>query len=489
MKLAEFLPTESNLEILDIMYDSRERRAQSLFYCLSGLTHDGHQFAMQAVNNGAIAVVANKPLTDLPEHVVLVLVEDVEKVFYDSVAKFFNYPSRKLFVAGITGTNGKTSTAIMAHRMASKVTKSAYIGTLGVLFGEETYSYEYTTPDYVSINRYLHEMVKQGVKFCVLEASSQGLELNRLHGIDFNAAVFTNLTHEHLDFHGSMENYYLAKKKLFENLDAEDEAIINSDDAYGQRLVEELEIAPVTYSRINPEADYFLKQSETSVENSTFVLVHDDKEFNFQTDVRGEYNIDNLVDALIVVERFGMDLDKLSQTPLLIGNIEGRVDIIREQGFPTIVVDYAHTPDGFTKIFKFAQSICPKDGDIIAVFGAAGRRDTLKRPTLGSVANEFAHRIILTEEDQRDEKVSEINQAIRKGITDVPNVEVFNRYEAINQAIATALPHDIILILGKGREQFNNRGAHSSDYIGDYHAVLEIIDSIKEEENKDESEH
>ena len=486
MKISEFLPSTSNTEILDIMYDSREERDQSVFYCLSGLTHDGHQFVAQAVENGAIAIVASKPVSNLPDSIEVVMVDDVELVFFESVAAFFNHPSRKLFVAGVTGTNGKTSTAMMAHRLVGRYAKSAYVGTLGVLIGDEEFAYEYTTPDFVSINRYLNIMVQQDVKFCVIEASSQGLELNRLNGIDFNAVVFTNLTHEHLDFHGSMENYYQAKKKLFGDLDSEDAAIINIDDPYGQRLAEESEHPPITYSRENNEATFYVKELKMNLDYSMFTLVYENKEIAFETDVRGEFNIDNLIDALIIVKRFGVNIEKLAENPLHIGNIDGRIEMIRETGYPTVVIDYAHTPDGFEKVFKFAQKICPVDGDIIVVFGAAGRRDTLKRPLLGKVADIYADRIILTEEDQRDEQVSEINQSIRQGIKKSPSVEVFNRYEAIYQAIVTAVPQDIILVLGKGREEFNHRGVHSSEYIGDYNATVHIIDSLKEKEKSNE---
>ncbi len=488
MKLSEFLPTTSALQIEDVMYDSREPLENSVFYCLSGLTHDGHQFAAQAISNGAIAIVASRPLVELENQAEIIYVDDVESIFYESVAKFFDYPSKKLYMVAVTGTNGKTSTAIMTYRLVSKVTKAAYIGTLGVLFGNESLPYEYTTPDYVSINRYLKTMVDAGVKFCVLEASSQGLEQNRLHGIDFNVVVFTNLTHEHLDFHGTMENYYQAKKKAFVDLDFEDRAVLNIDDKYGRRLNEELEIPKITYSKEDETADYYLEELETDLKQSIFSLKTPEKSLTFTTDVRGHYNIDNLIDALIVCKQFGIDLEKLSLEPLIIGNIEGRVDIVQRPSFPTVVVDYAHTPDGFTKVFQFALSLVPEDGDIIAVFGSAGRRDASKRKLLGRIADEFADRIILTEEDQRDEDLSAINKMIREGIKNKPSVEIVNRYEAIHQAIVTALPHDIILILGKGREQFNARGSQPDDYIGDYQAVLEIFNSIQaEEENNGNS--
>lgn len=483
MKLNEFLPTQSSLEIQDIMYDSRTTLSQSVFYCLSGLTHDGHQFVEQAISNGAIAIVASLPLKEFEDQATIIYVDHVETIFYESVAKFFDNPSKKLYIAAITGTNGKTSTAMMSYRLVSKITKAAYIGTLGVLFDDTEYPYEYTTPDYVSMNRYLKQMVDSGVKFCVLEASSQGLEQNRLYGIDFNSVVFTNLTHEHLDFHGTMENYYQMKKKAFIGLDFEDRAIINIDDPYGLRLSQELPIPTLTYSKKTNHATYFLESLETDVSQSKFSLKTKQSVYHFVTDVRGSYNIDNLIDALIVCEQFGLSLETLSQSPVIIGNIEGRLDFIQRPQFPTIVIDYAHTPDAFIKVFEFAKSILPKNGSIVAVFGAAGRRDASKRALLGQVADQYADRIILTEEDQRDEIVSNINAMIREGIKNTPSLEVLNRYEAIRQAIVTSLPQDIILILGKGQENFNQRSSQSSEYQGDYQNALEILNTLEEQEN------
>lgn len=474
MLLSKIFDNAPEIEISGLSIDSRTVKQNEMYFCLEGLVSDGHDFIKDAIEHGAICIVHSRELENMRDGIAYIKVGDVNKTLNQIASKFYGYPSRDLFVFGVTGTNGKSSVASIIKDAYSNHAPCGYIGTISISYGNITLPPKLTTPDPISIHESLHEMVENGMKAVALEVSSHGLELGRVMSVDFDIAIFTNLTYDHLDFHGTFENYFEAKKKLFTNLKPDGVAVLNSDDEYFEELLNVTPARCVSYG-IQNDADYHADSIKIGTDGSSFVLTHDNMIYEVHTNLVALYNIYNLLGAMAAMCEAGIPLEEIVQDVSNISQIEGRMERIDEGQPFNVIVDFAHTPDGLEKVFEYARSITAEDRSIISVFGSAGKRDTQKRKIFGEIASRYCDNIILTEDDPRDESAREIANEIRGGIQNTNNIFIENRYDAIRQAIESANVGDCVLILGKGDEVFMYREFGREPWIGDHKAARHCI--------------
>ena len=474
MKLNQLIDGAPEIEIEHLATDSRKKYKNSLFFCIKGLMHDGHRFVTMAINNGAVAIVHSDELASYNPNVTYIRVKNTVKALNMIASRFYGHPSEKLTMYGVTGTNGKSSIAKMIKDLVGNVKPCGYIGTIAIEYGDVKLPPLLTTPDVIDIQRILADMNDAGMKACALEVSSIGLEQHRVDAVDFDVAIFTNFTHDHLDYHGTMENYFDAKKVLFDNLTDRQIAVYNVDDPRGNDIVKGCKAHCFSYGIVN-EADYRAKNIHILADRTIFTLEVMRKEYRVETNLIAMFNIYNLLAAIAALHQTNYDLEQIIEAIPSIGQIDGRMEKV-EEGQPfNILVDFAHTPDGLKQIFEFAAKITPVDRRIIAVFGSAGKRDTKKRPIFGQLADRYCDMIILTEDDPRDENPIDIAQDIAQGISKTNYIIIESRYDAIRQAIEMANVQDTILILGKGDEEFMYSEYGREPWPGDQNVAKEIL--------------
>jgi len=483
MKLDLLFKNCPPLEIETLMTDSRTPQPHALFFCLRGLIHDGHQFINQAVENGAIAVVYSEPLTEMLDDIIYIKVDDVLDELNRSADVFFSHPSDRLILMGVTGTNGKSTIAKTIKELYNTYKPTGYSGTISIEYGASREKPDYTTPETVPMLQLLNRMIDTGMEAAALEISSQGLDQKRADALRFDIAIFTNLTHDHLDYHGNLENYYQAKKRLFSLVKEKGCSIINLDDPYGARLYQEVTGRKFSFSVERP-ADYHATDIRYSPHQTEFVLNLEGGKYPVVTNFVSKFNLSNLLAVIGACHQAGMPLKDILCHLNYLPQVDGRMLVILEGQKFNVIVDYAHTPDGFEKIFEFAKTITPQDHKIISVFGAAGKRDTKKRPILGEIADKYCKTIILTEEDPRNESPLTIAQQIAGGIKHANHVIVLDRYDAIRQALELANCKDTVLILAKGNEQYMARMYGKEYWMGDERATREILKNIVIEKEK-----
>lgn len=476
MKLNRLFSTAPEIEVKDLVTDSRKPMKQAVFYCLKGMVNDGHRFVDQAIANGAIVIVHSDELVYQP-NITYIHVNDVLEELNRTAAIFFHKPHQKMNLIGVTGTNGKSTIAKTIKEIYNHFEACGYSGTISIEYGQVIEKPDYTTDETVPTLKMLRRMLKAGMKAVCMEVSSQGLDQKRVDALEFDVAIFTNLTHDHLDYHGNFESYYLAKKRLFSLIKTQGCAIINVDDPYGARLFNEVNQRKYSYS-IEHEADYQAKDLVIKATQSQFNLVILNQTYPVVTNFVSSFNISNLLAIIASLHQSGYAIEDI--LPLLINlpQVEGRMEVIQEGQNFDVIVDYAHTPDGFEKIFAFAKSITSPNNKIISVFGSAGKRDRKKRPILGSIADKFSQMIILTEEDPRNESALEIAQEIAEGIQHANHIIVLDRYDAIQQALELANQNDTVLILAKGNERYITRQFGKEAWMGDDVATKEILRKI-----------
>lgn len=474
MKLTELFENVPDVEISNLMADSRKKRPDSIFFCVKGMMFDGHKFIDQAIENGARVIVYSEPLDHMRDDVTYIKVKDVLKAYNYVADAFYGHPSRKLKMYGVTGTNGKSSIACIIRDISNAFIPTGYIGTISIEYGNIKLPPLLTTPDIDDLHGILGEMVENGIQACALEASSIGIEQGRVDAIDFDTAIFTNLTHDHLDYHGTMANYLHAKKKLFDHLKEEAVAITNVDDPYGMSVVEDTKARVVTYG-IEKDADYKVVNYQLFKDHTQLTLRHEGKEYEIETNLVAKFNIYNVVAAIVALCEQGMDIMDMLPHLKNLKQIEGRMQRIADGQPFNILVDFAHTPDGIEKVCQYASAITPKNKRIIAITGSAGKRDSIKRPIFGQILDQYCDMIILTEDDPRDENPQEIAEEIASGIKHKNYIFDMDRYDAIRQAIEIADPNDTIIILGKGDERFIYREFGREPYEGDDAIAHEVL--------------
>ncbi len=474
MILSRMFKGAPDIEINNIMIDSRQKLKNSIFFCVKGMTNDGHQFVEKAIKNGAIVIVHSNEIKNFNNQVIYIRVQDTKLSLSTIASLFYNHPAKDIKMIGVTGTNGKSSVSCLIKDIAQEYFNVGYIGTIGVEYNDIKLPPHLTTPNIVELQSILSQMKQNEVEMCALEVSSIGIEQGRVDGIDFDVAVFTNFTHDHLDYHGTMENYFSAKKLLFDNLSEDKIAIYNVDDAAGLAIVKDCKGRLLSYG-IEHIADYQAKDIQLFADKTVFTLSCLSNEYRIETNLVAKFNIYNLLAAIATLHQMGIEIEEMLKHLNNIKQIEGRMQRV-EEGQPfNVIVDFAHTPDGLKKIFEYASKITPVDCRIIAVFGSAGKRDTKKRPEFGSLADKYCDMIILTEDDPRGESVIAIANDIATGIKKKNYVIIESRYDAIRQAIEMANIQDTILILGKGSEDFIYGEFSKEPWLSDPYVAKEVL--------------
>lgn len=473
MLLSEMFEGKPEVEIQGLCIDSRKAKAGDLFFCLKGLEADGHKFAENACKAGAVAVVHSDELKQC-EGVSYIRAEDVNGELNRICDLFNGHPSQKMTVFGVTGTNGKTTTTSIISDVYDK--PCGYMGTIAVRYGGVSKIPSLTTPDALEIHENLKEMVDHGMESVAMEVSSHGLAMGRVDAVDFDVAIFTNLTYDHLDYHKTMENYFEAKKILFKNMKKNGVAVLNADDISFEGLAECVNCRYVSYG-VKADADYRAEEVKLSSEGSEFVLVNGGKRYNVKTNLVALYNIYNLLGAMAGMHETGMAIEDM--LPLLtdISQIDGRMENISMGQDFHVIVDYAHTPDGFEKVFQYAEEIAA-GRKIYSVFGCAGKRDKVKRKVLGQIAGKYCHKVFVTEEDPRDEKAEDIAAAIMSGMEEGKADFIADRYEAIETAVKAAETGDCVLVLGKGDEPYMYYEHGRGPWMGDNEAARKALEKI-----------
>ena len=474
-RLNELYDIDNDMKIYSIHSDSRYVKPYSIFFCIEGLSVDGHRYIDDAIFQGAKVIVHSKELLNMASGAVYIRVEDVNDAMNKVARIFYAKPSDKLKMYGVTGTNGKSTITNIIRDMINDKTPCGYIGTIAIKYGDIELQPNLTTPDALFLQSKLADMVRVGMKACALEVSSHGLAQHRVDGISFDCAIFTNLTYDHLDFHGTMENYFEAKSLLFKNLVKENGvSVLNRDDEKYEAIKDCSKARVVSYG-INQEADYRAINIKMSSQGTQFDLVYSGHMYPIKTNLVGNFNVYNLLAAVSALNETGYDLEKIIEKCSHIAQVEGRMERI-DCGQPyNVIVDFAHTPDGMEKMMQFGRNITMPGHRLIAVFGSAGKRDVHKRKVFGELADKYCDYIIVTEDDPRDEDPKEIADQIKSGIQNTLHVFVQDRYEAIHQAISSAQEGDTVLLLGKGDESFIYRENGRAPWVGDNVAAKECI--------------
>ncbi len=431
------------VEITGLAYASTSVSEGTLFFCVPGFKVDGHDFAPDAVERGAAALVCERPLgLGVPE----VVVDDVRATMGPVAARFFADPTSKLRVAGITGTNGKTTTAFLVRDVLEAAgLQTGLLGTVKQVVGGVEEEAVRTTGEAIDLQETFVRMRNLGDQACAMEVSSHALELGRADGITFAVKVFTNLTQDHLDFHPDMEAYYLAKRRLF---DQPGPAVVNADDEYGVRLAAELGDA-ITFG-IDSEADYRARDIRFDVTGAVFTVDTPDGAVGMTTRLPGLFNVSNALAAFTAARVMGIEAEVAAKALAEAGRVPGRFEPVEEgQGFG-VLVDYAHTPDSLENVLRAAREVCK--GTLHVVFGAGGDRDKAKRPLMGRAAADHADRLVVTSDNPRSEDPDAIVDQVMEGAGPGAEREV-DRREAIAKAIGTAADGDVVVIAGKGHEQ------------------------------------
>lgn len=474
MILSQIFEGAPEIEINGLCIDSRKIKPNDMYFCMDGIVHDGHEFVEEVVKKGAVCIVHSKDITPMHKGVAYIKVEDVNRTLNTIASRFFAYPSRELTVFGVTGTNGKSTITSIIRDVYSHFRPCGYIGTISITYGDVVLEPSLTTPDAILLHQTMRDMINHGMRAVALEVSSHGLELGRVQSVDFDVAVFSNLTYDHLDFHGTIENYFEAKRKLFTQLKADGVAVLNIDDPYYAQLKSSAKARVVSYG-IQNLADYQADHIHIGTKGSTFSLYHNGKTYEIHTNLVALYNIYNLLAAIAAMCETGIALEEIIPYLDQLEQIQGRMERIDEGQPFNVIVDFAHTPDGMEKVFEYAQGITNEDNRIIAVFGSAGKRDTKKRKVFGEIASRYCDSVILTEDDPRDEDAREIANEIRSGIQDTKSIFIEDRYSAIRQAIESANVNDTVLILGKGDEVFMYREFGREPWLGDHNVAKHCI--------------
>lgn len=439
--------------IREVQYDSRKVMPQDIFVAIRGYEHDGHAYIPQAYEQGCRAFVVESK-KNVPEDAVCVQVRNTRRQLPFIARNFYENTVKDLKVIGITGTNGKTTTAYLIHSILNAAHwKPGLISTVETIVGKNHYAAERTTPESLDLHRAFYEMYRQRSKSAVMEVSSHALALHRVDAVPFVAAVFTYLGHDHLDFHRTKEKYFLAKKKLFDGLGQNDRAIVNLDDPYSQRIIRDTEGDVFTYSMKDPGATVYLNNVQMLPDGMALQLKLPSGDFRCTTHLAGKFNIYNVLAAAACAVSLGLQEEFILKGIEALENIPGRCEkFISEKGFK-VYVDYAHTPDALQRILEALLAFKPHK--LTVVFGCGGDRDRTKRPMMGKIAEDYADRIILTSDNPRSEDPLAILNEIKAGIFDQAKVAVIeNRREAIEVALAEAVKKEIVLIAGKGHENY-----------------------------------
>jgi UDP-N-acetylmuramoyl-L-alanyl-D-glutamate--2,6-diaminopimelate ligase len=441
--------------VTGIAFDSRDIKEGSLFIAIMGNKTDGHLYINKAIDNGAKVIITQKDI-EIIDHITILKTSDTNIVLGKLACNFYDHPSRKLKLIGITGTNGKTTVATLLYHLFTRLgNKCGLISTVKNYIGTEEGKADYTTPDALTMNALLDRMVKEGCSYCFTEVSSHAVHQHRIEGLFFSGGIFTNLTHDHLDYHKTFSEYIKVKKSFFDQLDKNAFALSNVDDPNGLVMLQNTNAKAFTYS-LKSLADFKIKVIEISVAGM-MLKIHDHE---FWTLLTGYYNAYNITAVIATAQLLGIPLLDVLKHLSALKPVKGRFETINLKGI-TIVVDYAHTPDALANVLKAINHIREekrkKTNQLITLTGAGGDRDRSKRPVMAKIAADNSSRVILTSDNPRSEDPQSILEEMYAGISEeniMKVIKIIDREEAIKTAVSLADLGDIILIAGKGHEDY-----------------------------------
>lgn len=463
--------------IEDLKYDSRLVTPRDAFIAIRGKNYDGHQFIKELYEKGCRVFIVEE-IPELYQETVFVKLDDTRLLLPYLSKNLFSNVVEKLKIIGITGTNGKTTCAYLLHSILQQSHwKPGLLSTIEYIIKDKKIPAHRTTPESLDLHRLFYEMNKNHLKSAVMEVSSHALALHRTDGIPFTAAVFTNMGHDHLDFHGDMESYFLAKKKLFNGLIENNRAILNLDDHYSERIIKDTKAEVFTYSYSNSNANVWVKSHQTIADGIAVTFKIPAGMLSFKTKLIGKFNLYNLLASVSTALSLGLQNEFIIKGIESLEKVPGRSEQYILINGAKVFIDYAHTPDALKRVLQALIEIKPSK--IIVVFGCGGDRDFEKRHLMGKVAEDYADEIILTNDNPRSEKPENIIDEIMKGISDQSKVTVqLDRQEAIYLALKMANSNDLVLIAGKGHEtyqEFSDSRIHFDD--------REVVESFNAQKN------
>ncbi len=445
--------TGEDTPVASLRYNSRKVEKGDVFFCIVGTFSDGHNYAEQAVNAGAAALVVER---ELPLPVPQVVVKNTRTAMAEMAAAYYGCPAKGMRVVGITGTNGKTSTTYMIKAIAEEYGwKVGLIGTIRNMIGERIINTERTTPESVDLQRIFRDMKDEGVDLVVMEVSSHSLDQRRVHGIEFDTALFTNLTQDHLDYHKTFENYLAAKMRIFAQAK---HAVVNIDDPHAAAILSGIDL-PLKSFGIREAADITATEIDITTRGVQFDMHCREGNVRMYVPIPGLFSVFNAMGAAAVAMELGIPLSKIKTGLEKMGSVSGRLEPLPTGGRNfDVYLDYAHTPDALENILKTAREFA--QGRIVTLFGCGGDRDHAKRPIMGEIAGRFSDFLVVTSDNPRTEEPMSIINAVLEGVqkSGCPHVVVENRYEAIRYALENAEEKDVIILAGKGHENYQEIG-------------------------------
>lgn len=459
-----------------IVFDSRKATENTVFVAIKGTTVDGHDFIDSVIKNGCKVIVAEKEI-EIPSNVTLLLTNNSAESLALMATNFYDHPSSKLKLIGITGTNGKTTTTTLLHHLFEKLGhKVGLLSTVVNKIGSINVPSTHTTPDPVALNDLLNKMVEAGCSHCFMEVSSHAIHQNRISGLEFTGGVFTNITHDHLDYHQTFKEYIRVKKSFFDGLSNNAFALANADDKNGMVMLQNTKAHKYTYALKSP-ADYKVKVLENQF--SGLVLSICGKEV--WSKLIGDFNAYNLVTIYAVSELLGEDPLEILTALSSLESVDGRFQYLTSKGGIIGIVDYAHTPDALENVLKTISSIRTRNENVFTIIGCGGDRDKLKRPKMAAIACELSDKVIITSDNPRSEDPNVIIEEMMKGVEGQhfkKTLSIVDREQAIKTAVSMAQKGDIILIAGKGHEKYQEiKGI--KHHFDDMELVTELFNKLE----------
>lgn len=449
-----------DVEVNELKYNSRKVEKGDVFCCVVGTLADGHQYAAQAVEAGAAALVVERKLDiDVPQ----VLVKNTRTAMAEMAAAYYGYPAKDMVMVGITGTNGKTSTSYMLKSIAERMGKKVgLIGTIRNMIGDIIIDTERTTPESVDLQRMLRQMKDENVDVVIMEVSSHSLDQRRVHGISYDVGCFTNLTQDHLDYHKTFENYFAAKKRLFAQ---SKKAVLNIDDPYAEKMLDGVDIPALTIG-VREKADITASEIDITTRGVQFDFNYRNVTSRFNVPIPGLFSVFNAMCAAGIAVSLGWTLDSIKYGLEHMVSVSGRLEPLPTgKNEFTVLLDYAHTPDALENLLKTVRGFAT--GRVVTLFGCGGDRDHAKRPIMGEIAGRFSDFAIVTSDNPRSEDPMSIIEAVEDGVkkSGCEYIIIENRRDAIEYALKNAKKNDVIILAGKGHENYQeiNGGKHHFD--------------------------
>lgn len=475
-KLIENIATTDlpDIEITDISSDTRKPLKEGgMFVCIKGNTFDGHESAEKMLQNGAAVVVVEKDMGLQNQ----IIVSDSRRAFTKLCAAWFSHPERELKLIGVTGTNGKTTTTTVLKSLLTKMgCKVGLIGTCQNEIGDEILHTERTTPEAYDLFELFRNMADKKCDYCVMEVSSQGLEQGRVDGCLFETATFTNLTQDHLDVHGTMENYYNAKKLLFSICK---KAVINIDTDYGKRYFDEIRCQKISFGEKNESADVKATDVTLSESGVGYNCISDETSCRVNFAMPGDFNVSNSLGVIATMKALGFDVEKTVQLLGEFRGVRGRAEVVETGRDFTVICDYAHTPDAIENILRAIKASAK--GRVVCLFGCGGNRDARKRPLMAMAAVNYADFVVVTSDNPRNEDPEAIIKDVLEGIkdSDTPYITIADRREAIHWSVKNARKDDVIVLCGKGHEDYQILADGVKIHFDEREVVMEALSQLK----------